>query len=83
GEGHGVESRNLSPFMEVTAMEAQKKPVATAHTQNEPQTDIEETIRIRAYELYEGRGQEHGHDIEDWLQAETELGHQRTRTIAA
>jgi hypothetical protein len=30
-------------------------------------------ISDRAYELYEGRGGEHGHDIDDWLQAEREL----------
>ena len=27
----------------------------------------------RAYELYEERGDEHGHDVDDWLQAEREL----------
>lgn len=30
-------------------------------------------IRQRAYELYELRGGEDGHDLEDWLQAESEL----------
>jgi Protein of unknown function (DUF2934) len=30
-------------------------------------------IARRAYELYESRGGEHGHDLEDWLQAETEV----------
>ena len=33
----------------------------------------EEQIRRRAYEIYLARGEEHGHDIEDWLQAEREL----------
>ena len=27
----------------------------------------------RAYEMFETRGCEHGHDLEDWLQAESEL----------
>jgi hypothetical protein len=41
-------------------------------------TELEERIRVRAYELYEARGHEHGHDREDWLQAEGEiLGPQR------
>lgn len=35
--------------------------------------DIQEEIRRRAYELYELRGRENGHDLEDWLQAEFEL----------
>lgn len=33
----------------------------------------EEDIRCRAYEIYLGRGEEAGHEIEDWLQAEREL----------
>jgi len=33
----------------------------------------EELIRVRAYRLYEGRGREHGHDLEDWLRAEAEI----------
>ena len=32
-----------------------------------------ETIRIRAYELYQARGGTHGQDLEDWLAAEREL----------
>lgn len=38
----------------------------------------EESIRQRAYELYEQRGGEHGHDWDDWLQAEQELTSERT-----
>ena len=30
-------------------------------------------IAQRAYELFEERGFAHGHDVEDWLQAEREL----------
>ena len=30
--------------------------------------------RMRAYELFEQRGRENGHDLDDWLQAENELG---------
>ncbi len=33
----------------------------------------EEMIRIRAHELYEQRGCEPGHDLDDWLQAEAEI----------
>ncbi len=33
----------------------------------------ENIIRIRAYQLFEQRGCEHGHDLEDWLQAEAEI----------
>lgn len=30
-------------------------------------------IAFRAYDLYLARGCEHGHDVEDWLEAEREL----------
>ena len=32
-----------------------------------------DAIERRAYELYEQRGRAHGHDWDDWLQAEREL----------
>lgn len=41
----------------------------------ESATDVQRQIRCRAYELYEQRGREDGHDIEHWLQAESELIH--------
>lgn len=31
---------------------------------------IYEIIAKKAYELYEKRGGQHGHDLEDWLEAE-------------
>ena len=34
---------------------------------------FEALVRRRAYELYEQRGKEDGHHLEDWLQAESEL----------
>jgi hypothetical protein len=34
----------------------------------------EEMIRERAYFLYEARQREGGHELDDWLQAEAQLG---------
>src|SRR5579864_941324 len=34
---------------------------------------ISASIAHRAYELFEARGSEHGHDCEDWFRAESEL----------
>jgi Protein of unknown function (DUF2934) len=42
----------------------------------------EERIRARAYELYLERGRTHGHDWEDWFQAERELRGRRRRPSA-
>ena len=33
----------------------------------------QQEIRERAYELFEERGGKHGHDLEDWAQAEAEV----------
>ena len=42
-------------------------------------TMLEERIRLRAYELYEARGCQDGHDLDDWLQAEADfLGTKKT-----
>jgi HSP20 family protein len=35
--------------------------------------DVQLAIAHRAYELFETRGREHGHDWEDWFRAESEL----------
>lgn len=39
-------------------------------------------IAGRAYEIFESRGGEHGHDRDDWLQAEYELMQLPVRKIA-
>jgi hypothetical protein len=33
----------------------------------------QDMIRVRAYELYESRGRDPGHDEQDWLRAEQEI----------
>ena len=47
-----------------------------------PTPDIQEQIRLRAYGLYEQRGTE-GHEVDDWLQAESEVTHQQPKTVIA
>jgi len=44
--------------------------------------DLAEQVRRRAYEPFERRGKEIGHDLEDWLQAESELVPQRAKAAA-
>ena len=48
-----------------------------------PQKNIEERIRRRAYELYEERGREEGHALDDWLQAEAEITGKAARAAKA
>jgi hypothetical protein len=60
--------------------ELAKKPPATVTS--EPQ-ELEDRIRVRAYELYQARGGENGHDLEDWLRAEEEVTERKVRAVAA
>ena len=48
---------------------------------SEPQ-ELEPQIRLRAQELYEARGREDGHELDDWLRAEAEITQKKVRTAA-
>ena len=43
---------------------------------------IQEQIRLRAYGLYQQHGWE-GHELDDWLQAESEVTQQKAKTVIA
>ena len=47
------------------------------------QQGLENQIRLRAYELYEARGREDGHELEDWFRAKEELTINKFRTATA
>jgi hypothetical protein len=49
----------------------------------EPNPNLADRIRRRAYELYEERGREEGHELEDWLRAEEEVTGRRVRAVTA
>jgi len=44
--------------------------------------ELEERIRVRAYQLYEQRGKRDGHALDDWLEAEAELTDRRSLRAA-
>ena len=54
-------------------MNANPQKKSSATVRNEPEEDLEDHIRERAHELYEARGREDGHELEDWLRAEEEI----------
>jgi hypothetical protein len=58
---------------------AAKKPPATET--EEPQ-GLKSQIRQRAFELYQERGREDGHQLDDWLLAEEEITIKKSRTAA-
>jgi DUF2934 family protein len=48
-----------------------------------PFLDLQEQIRHHAHELDEKRGKDDGHELDDWLQAESELSQQRAKGVTA
>ena len=56
-----------------------KKPPATST--GEPQ-GLTSQIRQRAFELYLERGQDDGHELDDWLLAEEEITSKKSRQAA-
>lgn len=59
---------------QATKARAPKKARKTASSRPKPHRPSEEDIRRRAYEKFLSRGGQHGHDLDDWLEAERELG---------
>jgi hypothetical protein len=55
--------------------------IRTKVTKSTP--DLQEQIRRRAHELYEQRGRDDGHELDDWLQAESELSQQKAKGVTA
>ena len=62
------------------SIDATKKRPATVTSESQ---ELEQQIRLRAYEFYEARGREDGHDLEDWLPAVEEITEKKVRPIAA
>ena len=58
-------------------------PIRPSVQTTESSIDLQEQIRLRAYQLYEQRGSEHGRDLDDWLQAESEVTQQKAKVVAA
>jgi hypothetical protein len=52
------------------------KPNPKVTQTTKPTRELQQQIRCRAYEIFEQRGREEGHDKDDWLQAESEIVHQ-------
>ena len=60
------------PNVRTTALKRRTDKVPSGVGEQTVETDA---IARRAYERFEERGREHGHDIEDWLDAEREREH--------
>jgi Protein of unknown function (DUF2934) len=49
------------------------KPTTACTNRSARPPGVEEQIRCRAHQIYEERGKIVGHELDDWLQAETEI----------
>ena len=58
-------------------------PLRTINQTTESTSDLQEQIRRRAQELYEQRGGQDGHELDDWLQAESEVTQRKAKTATA
>jgi Protein of unknown function (DUF2934) len=58
----------------VTRRQTSPSPAETRRSSVGNVSPDEEAIRCRAYELYLARGDQPGSALDDWLQAERELG---------
>ena len=56
-----------------TTTEKPKSTLAVMEPLTRENRNLEEVIRVRAYQLFEERGRSHGHHQEDWLRAEQEV----------
>ena len=58
-------------------------PLSTSNQTTKSTGALQEQIRRRAYELYEQRGGDDGHELDHWLQAESEVTQQKAKIVAA
>ena len=47
-------------------------PIKTDLPKTDGGAELQDQIRARAFQLYEQRGRDDGHGLDDWLQAEAE-----------
>ena len=61
----------------------QRTDQVQANQSTQVETQRQEEIRRRAFQIYQRRGMSDGLDVDDWLQAEAELRETNHRTRAA
>jgi HSP20 family molecular chaperone IbpA len=71
----GEDLRLLSSWLLLARSFEPTPEIVTGERLGDLASRIYDTIAHRAYELFEARGYQHGHDMEDWSRAESELLH--------
>ena len=66
--------------MLTTSRTTEKSPLVGSESRTAEVHPTQEEIELRAYQIYFERGGAHGHDVDDWLQAERELSEKYANT---
>jgi HSP20 family protein len=70
----GEETMKSQQAMQPTKQEVPARPIfVEAEKLFEQMKEFSQTVARRAYDYFESRGREFGHDLEDWFRAESEL----------
>jgi hypothetical protein len=67
---NSTKATTKKPTVRKNVREAQEQLDAQTQTKNLNQAESNAIVAIKAYELFERRGGQHGFDQEDWFQAE-------------
>ena len=67
--------------MTIDSTDSTQKSAAVEKKDQLPDSSDEQKIRDRAYQIYLQRGEQPGSELEDWLQAERELQHERLPSV--
>jgi Protein of unknown function (DUF2934) len=59
--------------MLTTSRPTEKSPLVGSESRTAEAHPTREEIQLRAYQIYLERDGAHGHDVDDWLEAEREL----------
>jgi Protein of unknown function (DUF2934) len=75
GEGLDAQQPHFkeSVTMKINRSASTPRQTSTTLAVMKSASELQDQIRRRAYELYEQRGSNDGHEVSDWLQAESEL----------
>jgi HSP20 family molecular chaperone IbpA len=75
GTDFSQESEEIIMATSVAVQRTEEKPVAITPAENlmDRVNQMSQAIMQRAYNIFEGNGRRFGHDLEDWLKAETDI----------
>ena len=80
---HKLSQRYRAVFRGEETVTIDRQTPISSETDTTFSIDTQEQVRRRAFEIYEQRGREDGHELDDWLQAEAEVLSQQSKAMSA